>query len=203
MCHTTFSWKTGEIVQNGVIHNPHYYEWMRRTGQQIPPTTQPQQMPQGECIIPLGQMLNRLRTAGYYLDADIVLLTNMHRLYNDIRWRIHELTDVREAQELENLRFKYLTNGMSEEKYKNNILKVERTKVRKRDELQLANLLSTQIMETLSFISHERPRNIVTYISQMNVLREYCNEQFKKIGRGYATSYHVIADTFSHMYLHR
>lgn len=27
-CHTTFSWKTGEI-ENGVIHNPHYYQAMQ------------------------------------------------------------------------------------------------------------------------------------------------------------------------------
>ena len=29
-CHTAFSWRTGEIETN--IHNPHFYEWQRRTG---------------------------------------------------------------------------------------------------------------------------------------------------------------------------
>lgn len=29
-CHTGFSWKTGRIETN--IHNPHYFEWVRRTG---------------------------------------------------------------------------------------------------------------------------------------------------------------------------
>ena len=27
-CHVAFSWRTGEI-ENGRIHNPHYYQWMR------------------------------------------------------------------------------------------------------------------------------------------------------------------------------
>ncbi len=32
-CNSAFSWKTLKLV-NGNIHNPHYFEWMRRSGQQ-------------------------------------------------------------------------------------------------------------------------------------------------------------------------
>jgi hypothetical protein len=35
-CHTPWSWTTGKIVTGGVIHNPHYYEWLRRNGGQLP-----------------------------------------------------------------------------------------------------------------------------------------------------------------------
>ncbi len=31
-CQTPFSWASGKIVTSGMIHNPHYYEWMRRNG---------------------------------------------------------------------------------------------------------------------------------------------------------------------------
>lgn len=30
-CHTAFSWATGAIV-NGIVHNPHYYEYLRKQG---------------------------------------------------------------------------------------------------------------------------------------------------------------------------
>jgi hypothetical protein len=29
-CQTTFSWNTGQILLNTVVHNPHYYEYLRR-----------------------------------------------------------------------------------------------------------------------------------------------------------------------------
>ena len=32
-CQTPFSWQTGKIVTSGAIHNPHYYEMMKRKGQ--------------------------------------------------------------------------------------------------------------------------------------------------------------------------
>ena len=30
-CHTPFSWRTGQVIQHGIIHNPHYFEWQRQT----------------------------------------------------------------------------------------------------------------------------------------------------------------------------
>ncbi len=31
-CKTPWDWNTGKIEHGGMIHNPHYYEWMRRNG---------------------------------------------------------------------------------------------------------------------------------------------------------------------------
>lgn len=31
-CHSPFSWTKGEIIKTGIIHNPHYFEWLRRNG---------------------------------------------------------------------------------------------------------------------------------------------------------------------------
>lgn len=35
-CQTTFSWNSGQILLNTVVHNPHYYEYLRKTNGAIP-----------------------------------------------------------------------------------------------------------------------------------------------------------------------
>jgi len=35
-CQTPWSWNTGKVVTSGPIHNPHYYEWMKRNGTDTP-----------------------------------------------------------------------------------------------------------------------------------------------------------------------
>lgn len=33
-CHTAFNWRTGRV--ENVVHNPHYFEWLRRNGNEVP-----------------------------------------------------------------------------------------------------------------------------------------------------------------------
>lgn len=35
-CQTPWSWTSGKVVTSGAIHNPHYYEWMKRNGGAAP-----------------------------------------------------------------------------------------------------------------------------------------------------------------------
>ena len=74
-CHTAFSWNTGNIV-NGVIHNPHYYEYLRKVGNGV--------APRNAGDVPCGGV-------PYYAHVDRAL-RNFPRLVRETMIRIHRLT---------------------------------------------------------------------------------------------------------------
>lgn len=55
-CHTAFSWRTGNVETN--IHNPHYYEYMRKTGGG--------QAPRNPGDVPCGRVLDHHLTNRFY-----------------------------------------------------------------------------------------------------------------------------------------
>ena len=76
-CKTAFSWKSGNIV-NGAIHNPHYYDYLRKTQGFVPRADNPC----GE-IPPLGTMRLTLRTVADYIRSN---LFSFHRFLEEINW---------------------------------------------------------------------------------------------------------------------
>lgn len=76
-CKTAFSWKSGNVV-NGAIHNPHYYDYLRKTQGFVPRADNPC----GE-IPPLGTMRIALRTMADYIRTH---LFSFHRFLEEINW---------------------------------------------------------------------------------------------------------------------
>jgi hypothetical protein len=69
-CRTPWDWNTGKIVTKGVIHNPHYYEWLRRNGGEMPrnPADIPcGGYPQGYELRPIHQCASK-RCAKYFFE---------------------------------------------------------------------------------------------------------------------------------------
>lgn len=66
-CHTAFSWRTGKIEQT--IHNPHYFEYMRRQGNG--------EIPRNPLDVPCGQREVNHRTA-----TEFVQLFYKHKMSN-------------------------------------------------------------------------------------------------------------------------
>jgi hypothetical protein len=114
-CHTAFSWRTGRIENH--IHNPHFFEWQRRTGGGQAPRN-PNDVQCGRALDNyLYESFSRLIRI-YYPNA-----TNrvdvLERLDRTIRGGIHILRverpdPVNYANRHEDMRVQYLMNNISE-----------------------------------------------------------------------------------------
>jgi hypothetical protein len=87
-CHTTFSWKTGEVEQ-GRTHNPHYYEWLRRTKGSVPREPEPQPE-QPHCEQRLVHV-NFIFGIKNLTESEIDWLSSAHRFVVHIQSRIDKL----------------------------------------------------------------------------------------------------------------
>jgi hypothetical protein len=77
-CHTAFSWNTGAVV-NGVIHNPHYYEYLRKLGNGTAPRNAGD-VPCGG--LPYYQHLQRALTG--FLTTEKTAIMMIHRITSEI-----------------------------------------------------------------------------------------------------------------------
>lgn len=107
MCHTCFSWKTGEKM-GGAVHNPHYYEWLFRHT-----TTAHDIDPCGE--IPDALLyLSYMQSRGY---QDVHTYMKMHRMLTHLRevcmfrLRADRVPNNRE------LRIQYMTGDINETRW--------------------------------------------------------------------------------------
>ena len=206
-CHTAFSWKTGQI-ETGRIHNPHYYEWLRKGGKQ-----------QRELLdIPCGGIPNvynmRINVEPHITYEDkrsnsivptatqqLIHNNYMPSLYNIIRLVTHiqdvnlrnfqeEIERIR-GKELD-LRCQYLMNEINEEQWKT-ILQQNEYKLEYLTDLsQLYQMFSTVSSDVILYIyntaSNSRPRQISSQliIEKMDEIYElvsYFNKHSRKLAQ--------------------
>ena len=77
-CHTAFSWATGQLV-TGVVHNPHYYEFLRQQGNGV--------APRNAGDVPCGGVpyYHTLQTAIAHMDrASQTTIMHIHRITAEI-----------------------------------------------------------------------------------------------------------------------
>ena len=198
-CQTTFSWNTGQILHNVRVHNPHYYEYLRRTGGAVPREL-------GD--IPCGgipdyyMFIRNVRVLRGLSQKEIDEVVMIHRSLSDIsQVRLHDYPLRRPANDNRDLDVAYLMGDLTKDEWARN-LELKETKFERRKEIGL-------VLQTLVHVGAEKLTEISNLaltgadgivgirqrVQELNQLREFSNTALKNRGEQMGIVVPQIAET--------
>jgi len=184
-CHTAFSWRTGETENK--IHNPHYYEWLRRNGD-VP--RNPDDIQCDRELTPHLVTRIRLRIQKNHPDLFPIFV----KCENVVRTMIHLEHHIPRPENYEHInemmRFDYLMNKISETKMKNQLELNERNNNKKQEFYNIFLLIKTAITDIMLRISHnlqeKTSNNTHEILSEIDPLLKYANECLDEVSYTYS-----------------
>jgi len=177
-CHTAFNWRTQQI-ERGVIHNPHYYDYMRNHGG----------LPRAPGDVPCGGMpdyyaiTTRIHRITYSKEQlEFILVAHRwvgHWNYAGNRFR--QTT----PQELRSFRIQYMLKDITKEDYQRRLQQLEKMDNKNSEIRDVIDLYRTVGTEILQKIAAQPDTN---YTSELSGLRDHCNELIEGVKRRWKCS---------------
>ena len=199
MCHTGFSWRTGRIETN--IHNPHYYDWLRRTGGG--------NVPRNENDIQCGRDITNTfarQTSALLRQNDAPAETirkSMVICEAMVHMRLVDLPKYETDRVLNNqaLRVDYLRQRISEDDFKVQIQRLEKKQQKKREMYNVITMLINTVTDIMYRFNNSIGRSPQSHIQIHEILREtdeiviYVNECLAEIATTYNSKRMMINDS--------
>ena len=192
-CHTAFSWNTGNI-ETHVVHNPHYFQWMRENGNILPRAPGDNPDPNIACggVNSLLVCLRQIRTANQYIPATTKFVDNMYeniRSFQHITQieipRLRRILDqTAREDERRQMRVKRMVNEITDEEWKKTLQRDEKEQLRTQSRLQLLEMYATAGMEIIGQLQ-VNPNNIDTVCKQLTALYQFTETSNRKISKAY------------------
>lgn len=188
-CHTAFSWKTGRI-ETGVIHNPHYFQWLNNNRREIP--RNPNDMRCGRVIDHYfyNSLRRRSRDFGFIRD-----ITDKIRNFIHLREIVLPTFRVDRINDNLQLRISYMRDKITEENFKKTLQKREKD-IQKKTELYQILQVFVDCMTELLYRYEEHVSNTLRdneeIKNEMNALREYVNTTMENISKVYNSKKYII-----------
>jgi hypothetical protein len=187
-CHTAFSWRTGRI-ETHVIHNPHYYEYMRTHGG----------LARAPGDIPCGgfpdfrDVMSILQKNG--TDQHTVrIVSNAHRVFGHVGWLIHRY-DVNRAEDNRDLRIKLMIGDISEDVFKQKIQQREKARQRKTDIRQVLDMFTAVLTDL--FQTFAQTKSVPELYTSLIELKEHVNGTLASVSKRYGKcAVPVIMDNY-------
>lgn len=183
-CQTTFSWNSGQILLNTVVHNPHYYEYLRRTNGAIP--REAGDVPCGG--LPNAYMFTRLVMEIPTLTAvEKTELLDIVRCLSDIQYvRLPQFPLRQAANVNQEYDIRYLMKEITEEEWGTALEKIETNGERKKEiGLILQTLLhvgSEKLTQLQNATREQRGRIGKICLEELKQVRAYSNKSLVEKG---------------------
>lgn len=206
-CHTAFSFKTGNI-ETGVVHNPHYFEWMRKNNMEIPTNTNA--VIRDACgnlnwaiqdrLLYIERIAKIERSEDHKLLTYYTALISRYRIINDAATHVHTLqysiNRLNGDERKHKLRVKYLIKEIDEKSWKFALQKDEKGIAREQAKLHLlemfvaaGRLIFQKVIDPskqLQYPFMDQPKiDPVALIEELNNLIKFVNEQSQFILKDY------------------
>ena len=196
-CHTAFSWATGQQV-NGVVHNPHYYEFLRKQGNGVAPRNAGD-VPCGG--VPyyhtLAASLRRFSTLTQNKVIAIHRLTQEMNDYYLTRYQGHF-----NVNDNGDLGVRYLIKEINKEQLKQELAKreVKRNKhLAIRAVLEMFVTTSTMMLNNIVNDTPTTVEDLEKIMTEYNNLRTYVNESLMGVSRMKSCSVPQIGDNWRYV----
>ena len=203
-CHTAFNWRTGRIEQD--IHNPHYYEWLRRTNNGHVPRN-PNDNPCGgdnriinhAFISDIRAIISRKLIAennGSFsiavrkiFDKKVEYVSEVCRSITHIRHIEIPRYDYDYVLNNQAWRVKYMLNEITEEKFKTVVQQNDKKHQKNREIHNLLQMFHDSSTDILFRFKQKAESNDWKFemdiLNEINPLIDYVNECFGDISRTY------------------
>lgn len=207
MCNVAFSWKTGK-QETGIIHNPHYYEWVKKNGNA---TRNPGDyvcggIPDYWSVITKLRQLGLIKYYSHYSGNSTrhERLLHIHRYNTEIQQYVLDRlrTQVREATDNTDLRLRYLMNEIDEAHLAKMI--TQRDNIREKNQAMLYVFELYIAVVTEFFDALMTSKTIADFqerfdaeLAKLENIRVYCNEELVKISKNYKMTVYYITEEYS------
>ena len=182
MCHTAFSWNTGKI-ETGRLHNPHYYEWLRKNNRNA------REVGDVLCGGPVyvEDIFDLIREEKY-----LKYVSNAHMISSHIRGVIlPSLNTVYNQDTYSDVRKKYLENKIVKSQY----LDMIKRRDKKREKNESLRDIYSMLADTVDEIFRKFVNGAVStseMLIELKNLREYFNESTLKVKKRFKSQIPVI-----------